>query len=229
MWIWLAFVLLFFSLPQSKPVGYAMAVLFPLAWLVADAVVSREKSRTGVSFVVVASATCAVLICCIAVAYVSLAVRSDNISIALMLKKLRSPDDPVVFVGEYFFDIPLAARLTEPVPVISNWHDPTIVRHDNWKRELAEAASFAPGVAATVLVDAGQGFALRCGSRPLWIVSDHGDDAWVTALPGVVNIERSRRASLWRVGAKGCAQSPDPSGGAVPVSPPGRPAKAGHE
>ena len=36
MWISVGVVILFFSLPTSKPVGYAMPVLFPLAFLVAE-------------------------------------------------------------------------------------------------------------------------------------------------------------------------------------------------
>ena len=78
----------------------------------------------------------------------------------------RAPGDPVVFVDEYFFDVPLHARLRDPVPVIADWHDPDIVERDNWRRELAEAAPFAPERAAALLVDARQGFraALRQGA-----------------------------------------------------------------
>jgi hypothetical protein len=127
---------------------------------------------------------------------------------------LRAPGDPVVFVDEYFFDIPLHAHLSDPVPVISNWHDPAIDRRDNWKRELAEAAPFAPAVAASVLVDAERGFALRCGPRPLWAVVKSDNEAGVAAFAGATRVEVSNRAALWRLGNAGCL--PAPTGPARP-------------
>src|ERR1019366_1904290 len=139
MWTWLIVVLVFFSIPQSKPVGYMMAVIFPVAYLVADAVASRTRDGAG--------AAVAALICIATVAYYSLAYHRDNTALARTLLRLRAPGDPVVFVGEYFFDIPLHARLAEPVPVISDWHDPSIAKQDNWRRELVESAPFAPAVA----------------------------------------------------------------------------------
>ena len=47
MWVWLAAVLVFFSIPQSKPVGYAMPMLFPLAALCADALLGQTRAGPG--------------------------------------------------------------------------------------------------------------------------------------------------------------------------------------
>ncbi len=205
MWIWLVVVLGFFSIPQSKPVGYAMAVLFPLAALVADAVARATSDGRGRAFRRASiSAAIAALICLGAVAYFSLAYDRDNTALARTLLRLRAPGDPVVFVDEYFFDIPLHARLSDPVAVISNWHDPAINRRDNWKRELAEAAPFAPAVAASVLVDAEQGFAPRCGTKPLWVVVKSDNETGVAAFAGATRVAVSNRAALWRLGNDGC-------------------------
>ncbi len=205
MWVWLVVVLLFFSIPQSKPVGYAMAVLFPLAALIGDAVVARlcaggPRARPAA----LASAGIAVVICLVAVGWSSATYARDNTAIARTLARLRAPGDRLVFVKEYFFDVPLHARLAEPVPVIDEWHDLAIAQRDNWRRELAEAAPFTPTLAAALLVDAEHGFALRCGA-PLWVLVKSGDDAPVAALPGAVRVEVSNRVALWRVAAADCA------------------------
>jgi 4-amino-4-deoxy-L-arabinose transferase-like glycosyltransferase len=210
MWAWLIVVLLFFSIPQSKPVGYSMAVLFPLAVLIADAVAARlREGIAGARPLALASAAVAVAICLFAVAYSSATYDRDNTAIARTLARLRAPGDRVVFVKEYFFDIPLHARLADPVPVIGDWSDPAFAQRDNWRRELAEAAPFAPALAATLLVDAGHGFALRCGA-PLWVLVKSGDEAPVAALPGAVRVEVSNRVALWRVAAADCAKAASP-------------------
>jgi 4-amino-4-deoxy-L-arabinose transferase-like glycosyltransferase len=205
MWAWLIVVLLFFSIPKSKPVGYSMAVLFPMAALVADAVVARLRAGgTWARRLAWASTTIAVIICLVAVAWSTATYDRDNTAIARTLARLRAPGDRVVFVKEYFFDIPLHARIAEPVPVIDNWQDPAIATRDNWRRELAEAAPFAPTLAQALLVDAEHGFALRCGA-PLWVLAKLGDDAPVAALPGATRVEASKRVVLWRVPAAACA------------------------
>ncbi len=206
MWTWLAVVLVFFSIPQSKPVGYAMPVLFPLAALAADAIAAHTRQGTArAPWLAPASAALAALICVSAVAYYAIYYKGDNTALAHLLQRLRAPGDPVVFVGEYFFDIPLHARLAEPVPVISQWHDPAIALRDNWKRELAEAAPFAPALAATLLVDAEHGLALRCGKAPLWAIAKTDNVALVAALPGATQVTIGRnQVSLWRVPPGGC-------------------------
>jgi 4-amino-4-deoxy-L-arabinose transferase-like glycosyltransferase len=206
MWTWLVVVVAFFSIPQSKPIGYMMAVLFPIAYLVADALARLSRDGAGRAFALaITSVAASALICVALLAYFSLAYDRDNTALARTLLRLRAPGDPVVFVGEYFFDIPLHARLPGPVPVISDWHDPGIAKQDNWKRELAEAAPYAPAVAAAVLVDARQGFALRCGPAPVWVVATSDAESGVAALPGATRVELSHRVALWRVGAGGCA------------------------
>ena len=206
MWTWLAVVLVFFSLPQSKPSGYAMPVLFPVAWLAADAWQAlRARSPAIARRWQRGSIVVAVLLClgAVFVGSARFGFARDNSALAETLRTLRAPGDPVVFVGEYFFDVPMLARLGEPVPVTSDWAVPPT--RDNWKRELAEAAPFAPALAATLLVDAAHGFVLRCGARPLWLVARHDDEATVAAVPGAVRVETGKRASLWRVAPADCA------------------------
>ena len=206
MWAWLITVLAFFSVPQSKPIGYAMPVLFPIAALVAEAIVTRLRPGAGrARMAAIACAVLAVLICVGAIVQVRLTYDRDNTELARTLARLRAPGDPVVFIGEFFFDIPLHARLVEPVPVISDWNDPEIARRDNWRRELTEAAPFAPALAATLLVDTQRGLDLRCGKKPLWVVVKSEGEAVVAALPGATREAQSNHVAVWRLAPADCA------------------------
>ena len=208
MWTWLLGILVFFSIPQSKPVGYSMPVLFPIAFLAADALhAAWHNGRVAPRRLVQASFAVALLICLGAAIGSALTYDRDNTKLARVLLKERAEGDPVVFVGEYFFDIPLHARLKSPVPVTSDWRDPKIVLRDNWRRELAEAAPFMPELASTLLVDAPRGFALRCGTKPLWAVVKVDAEGTVAAVPGATRVAESNRGVLWRIAPASCAAS----------------------
>ncbi len=129
----------------------------------------------------------------------------DHTPLARALVAARAPGDPVVFVDEYFFDVPVLAHLDKPVPVIADWLDPKIEQRDNWRRELAEAARFAPDAAARLLVDPTHGFALRCGTSPLWVVVKNQDEPLVAAQRDAVRVVASRHAALWRLAPQNCA------------------------
>ncbi len=207
MWTWIAVVVAFFSLPQSKPVGYVMPVLFPVAALAGMALARR--ARNGAAF---ASLALAVLVCVVAIV---VAVRSesrrDNVAIAQALRDARSPGDPVVFYGDFYFDLPIHARLEAPVVVASRWDDPDIGRSDNWKRELSEAAPFDRATADRVLLDKKHALALRCGSRPLWVFAEDDGNRELAATPGARRLAESHRVSLWRLDATGCAPNAAPA------------------
>ena len=217
MWIWLATVVVFFSLPESKPVGYIMPALFPLAFLVAEpALAAWRDTRVAWRGTAVASLAVALAICVGAVGWMATRYQRHNTALARTLHAVRAPQDPVVFVGEYFFDVPLLARLTAPVPVISDWNDPTIPKRDNWRRELSEAGQFDRARAAAVLVDAQRGFALRCGNAPLWVLVKRQDEAPVAALADAVRVASSNGASLWRLAPQACQPPVAAVGGGRP-------------
>ena len=210
MWTWLVSVVFFFSLPESKPVGYAMPVLFPLAFLIAEPVLAAGRGGAGARRLVVASIGAAAAVCLLAVAWAATRYDRDNTALAHALRQLREPGEPIVFVNEYFFDIPLHARLEDPVPVIADWSAAKVGERDNWRRELAEAAPFAPRTAAAVLVDATRGYALRCGKARLWAVAKLKDDALLAAQPAATRVLASNRAVLWRLAPLPCTAGSTP-------------------
>ena len=205
MWVWVVGVTVFFSIPQSKPVGYVMPLLFPLAALAADAMVrhlrtgSLRARRAAVGTAALAALLCLALVFGIAANY-----RHDDTALARTLRELRAPQDPVVFVGEYFFDVPFHARLSAPVRIVSDWRDPTISQRDNWQHELRDAATFAPTLASTLLVDAEQGLAVHCGAPPLWALAKEGASRTIAARAEATRIATSNEVTLWRLGPVAC-------------------------
>ncbi len=208
MWVWLLTVLVFFSIPRSKPLGYALPALFPLGALAADACVAwlRERSTRRPRGPLVTAAVAAVLAVAVVI-YSALTYTRDNTALARQLAQLRKPGEPVVFWRDYFFDVPYHAHLLEPVAVVSNWRDPAIATHDDWRRELTEAAAFAPELAPRLLVDER---VLRdgCGKPPTWVVATKEAHGEMASIRGAVRVSVSKRNELWRV--------------AFPASPPSR-------
>ena len=164
MWAWLLGVLLFFSLPSSKLAGYILPALPPLAWLAADGLRGVSRARVG------ALVAMAVLMCGIGLGVAQR--QNENRStqaLADVLLRERQPTEPLVFMGRYYYDLPLLARLREPVPVIDDWSDPAIARSDDWHRELADAARFAgPARAEATLLPPQVAQALGCGT---WVLA----------------------------------------------------------
>jgi hypothetical protein len=207
MWIWVAVVAVFFSIPQSKPVGYIMPLLFPIAALAADAVASRLRGgSTRAVQATLGSAALAAFLCLAVVFGIAFNYHHDDTVLARTLKHLRGAHDPVVFVGEYFFDVPYHARLNAPVRVVGDWHDPAIVRHDSWRHELVDAAAFAPALAGSLLVDADEALALRCGARPLWVLAKDDASRPIAAFADATRIATSNEVTLWRFAPRSCGR-----------------------
>ncbi len=205
MWVWLVAVTVFFSIPQSKPVGYIMPLLFPLAALAGDAVLSRlQRGSPRARQTAAGSAALAALLCLAIVFGIAANYRHDDTALARTLRELRGAQDPVLFVGDYFFDVPFHARLGAPVRIVSDWRDPTISQRDNWQHELLDAATFAPTLASTLLVDAEQGLAVHCGAPPLWVLAKEGASQMIAAHAGATRITTSNEVTLWRLGSGAC-------------------------
>ncbi len=201
MWIWFAVVVAFFSIPESKPIGYMMAALFPLAFLVADAVCLGGKLGSRIAAVSAGIAAFASL------AYVlvsGLSYDGDNRVLGRTLGLLRRAGEPVTFVGNYYYDVPIYAHLVRPVRVVGRWSDPEFTKPDDWRRELAEAASFAPGHGEAILVTRAAGFEVPCG-HALWVVTRAGGPR-PAELSQADHILESNGAVLWRLAARPCAR-----------------------
>ena len=210
----------FFSLPSSKLVGYALPALAPWCALLACGVALRASrsvhpTRTGTAWR--ASLATAVLLCGVGMAaLIWKAPHSNRAAAEVLAAQLqRAPDDRVVMVDEYLYDVPFYANLKRPVLIASSWSDPDLPKRDNWRKELFDAARFAPGLGRTVLWPLERLGSLPCSSAAAWFLIEPQHAPRVLSLPGASRVYVDAHTELWRAPGRPCQ--------AVPVTTPAAP------
>ena len=198
LWIWLVVIVLFFSLPKSKIVGYILPVLPPAAALLARIwndwqASARLKARffaglLSISLVLAGAANWA------AGQY---SLKQSSRDVALLLRCAAQADEPVYTAGGYPYDLPFYARLQHPMLVVEDWASARQNSGDNWRRELFEAADFEPATGQVLLAPPA---ALETAPAGAWLVTPRSftppgsKDAWQ-------NVFQGRGWSLWLASA----------------------------
>ncbi len=202
LWLWwVVAIVLFFSLPHSKLVGYVLPALPAWAALLAWAAAPGRRwplAAAGGALLCIGAAT----------AFAGLAYRSNR-DTAQTLARLARPTDVVVFVDASFYDVPIYAALAQPALVASQWDDKAAMHTDNWRKELADAARFDPAQARARLWPLARLAELACRGVTSWYLVDAGRSALLRDVPGVALTLRGRNSELWRAPAQACT-----SGGA---------------
>jgi 4-amino-4-deoxy-L-arabinose transferase-like glycosyltransferase len=230
---WVIAVVGFFSIPSSKLVGYVLPALAPWCALLGLAVAARgrsnreEREATAEHSTLQASTQDpmsrstfgstsrraeawplvmigAAAVCVAIVGVTAWKAPQSNRALALALAVRIEPDDRVVMVDAYFYDVPFYARLSKPVIVASDWADPQLPLHDNWRKELFDAASFDPTLGRDVLRPLDSIDRVACGVGAVWFVVPTPEIARVAALAGAVHVTDGSRAELWRVPGRAC-------------------------
>lgn len=192
---WFAIVLAFFSIPQSKLVGYMLPAVSPLAWLLGDAIVGvgahgfARRNLRGL-----AGAAAAVVVA----AVVSFAIRAPHSArpLALALAQHRVAGEPVIFVDTYPFDFVFYARVRPPIPIVKDWSDPLLERQDAWPRVFLDAAPFSAAGADRTLVDRLPGDWHAQGAARAWVVTGAGA---APPAAGAQQVASTGDSALWRV------------------------------
>ncbi len=195
--LWLATVVVFFSLPDSKLVGYILPALAPLACLIADAA-ARAQGGRKVGRALIATVGCAGVICVAASVYAHYHQPKSHEAIATALRTLKQPGEPVFFLDNYYYDVTFYARLEAPASVVDNW-SPAEVAKDSWRRELVDAQRFAGSQAAHRLLPKRDFAAVLCASPPSWLVGPWPADAEATWLGGHPPVLASGATALWHL------------------------------
>lgn len=142
-WIWIVAILGFFSIPNSKLIGYALPVMPPLALLAAlwwqRHVAPRAWGERLFAMVVGLNLALAVAGQVAAVRYTQ---KHSSLDVAAVLACQVRPSDVVAAVDEYPYDLPFYAQVTRPLEVIQDWDTLRQTAGDNWRRELFEGADF---------------------------------------------------------------------------------------
>jgi hypothetical protein len=107
-------------------------------------------------------------------------------------------------VDQYLYDLPYYARLKSPVIIAGDWADPALPTRDNWRKEVFDAARFAPALGRELLHPLGQLDTLLCGTGTVWFVVSPGGAKQVAALPGVARSFTDARTELWRAERHAC-------------------------
>ena len=204
MLLWVAMVVLFFSLPRSKLLGYVLPAVPPLACLMADGYLTLDPSvQARRLWRLSAGITLALGVG--AVAALSLHPLRSSRELAAVLSAQRGADEPVLMVENYAFDLPFYARLREPVVVVDDWPAARADPRDTWRKELADAGRFAPARAAALLVEP----AALCTTQRSWVVGPSGAQARYPLLAHAVAVASHGDTTLWRVDATGCEGRPN--------------------
>jgi 4-amino-4-deoxy-L-arabinose transferase-like glycosyltransferase len=199
MWIWLVSTLVFFSIPNSKLIGYVMVALPPLGALAAEGLLCA--AGTQVRSWVMRAAAGAVAICAaiLIVADIREEIRDNTRQLAAQLRPLlTSPADPVVVLYSYPFSLPFYLGRPPPLRVVENWRDSRVMQRDTWRRELYEAAAFDPDRGKSLLlVPEDMPLFLACATRPMWLIVAAAREDKLPKI-GLERVAQVGNDSVWR-------------------------------
>ena len=190
---WIAVVVMFFSLPQSKLVGYVLPAVPPLAWLLAEAAGDGRTRAWRVSLVL------AVLLGLGAVAGLGLTGARSTQAIGKALLGARTPAEPVLFYGAYPYDVRFYGALNQPVVVFDDWSSPELAARDNWRKELFDAGRFAPAEARRWLSERSALPTWLCTQPSLWLVVAQDEAGRVGVLRGLAPRALAEGLGLWHI------------------------------
>lgn len=220
--VWAAVIVVFFSLPQSKLVGYVLPALPPLAALLALLMLAGRRVAEGddghAGLPAAGRLTLAVAALLCAAAAVALGLRPPGPSsreAAAVVRAQGGVGDGVLFVDNYLYDFGFYSGRPPPLAVLGDWRPDVALARDDWRKELAEAARFAPARAAAVLLDEAGAQRLLCGHAQTWVLSRRDDAARHLPLLAGLSPAQHGGVRLWRV-ARPASCLPAPSRSTLP-------------
>ncbi|CAN7750754.1 glycosyltransferase family 39 protein [Variovorax sp. LjRoot290] len=198
MLIWCVCIVLFFSIPRSKLIGYVLPALPPLAHLIARAVPAAMKGPGPLSRPLGWTAALSGLLCLASIAFVGVYVVQPGHRLRLPAGVAVAPGDQVLMLDAYYYELPFNWALRQPVMVATDWTPAVVERRDDWRKELHDAARFEPERGSTLLVDTFRLHDALCVPRATWLI---GPSNAVLAHPWLAQarlVAVSREAAVWR-------------------------------
>ncbi|MFW8567163.1 ArnT family glycosyltransferase [Orrella sp. 11846] len=202
MLIWIVIIVLFFSLPASKLIGYAVPVVPALSVLIAEAIVAclhgSRTQRDLRAFAITAMAGFAM--CLIAlIAFMFANNHSSKEPVAVFKSQIQA-EDQFVYLDVYPFDLAFYTGHPNPAWVIFPWsHLPA---GDTWRNELHEAAEFSPMLGGGTLIEPAQLLPLLCqsGDRTYWLTGEPHEVNGREWLANLEPIAKKRNGQLfWKL------------------------------
>jgi hypothetical protein len=196
---WFLVVFIFFSLPNSKLVGYVLPLVIPAAYFLALPFVDRlwgpQRARAIKTFSL--SLLASLGICVTAVLVMMFFPQPSTKGLAQQLESRYESSDKIVMLDRYRYDLNFYLGTAKTSIVVADWNDPDLQKTDNWRRELFEAGQFTPDTAQRLLITRQELREKLCGKRAiaLWLIGDdksperHG---YLTDLPVTIQDGRLR-------------------------------------
>jgi len=206
---WLLVVLVFFSIPASKLVGYIQPVLPALAALVAEVIVvgmmradKRSDRRTRAFALTLSSAA---VMCVVANVLSTHYAKPNNVAIGLQARPEFRPGDTLIALRYFPYDLPMALRSRKAVWVVEDWNRPDIAKRDNWRKELYDAGQFDQAAMREALISEAEMQRRMCAApdgQGFWIWADpsEGSDRY-KILQGLAPRYAARHGGLWYIEA----------------------------
>jgi 4-amino-4-deoxy-L-arabinose transferase-like glycosyltransferase len=150
--IWFFLILVFFSIPASKLIGYTVPALVPLAVLVAEGLWAIRQARgSAFTLAVIRGFVVGSAIACVVGLMVFRFIQKDSANDAgAAVAAQWKADDTLVYLRAYPFDLPFYVGNRTSAWVVENW--PSLPKRDNWRNELVDAAKFNPSIGNVVLI-----------------------------------------------------------------------------
>lgn len=205
-WIWVGAILAFFSIPNSKLVGYILPVMPPLALLAAlgwERVMAR-RVRANAVFIALCAVNIALALGLVTqVGKVTRTSRTEDVARVLACE--ARPTDTIYTTGAFPYDLPFYAQTTRPLVVLADWAHLRQKTGDGWERELFEGADF-DAQAAQVLQHPDQ--LAQAGTKPgNWFVA-RSDNRMADSLPDWQRFYQGAGWVLYRSGSQLAPESP---------------------
>lgn len=220
MLVWFGVVVVFFSLPSSKLIGYIFPAVPPLAYLLAEPLLFglTPPQEAGASVRIGVTLFVACLLCLVFVVAVVHLDQGSSRNLAGQVRPMFTANDQLVMLDEYPYDLPFYLGTRKPSWVVSDWQAPDIAVKDNWRKELYDAGRFAPDEARLRLLTPSRLTAQICvytaGSVWLWGETRRASQ-WPFLQDAATSIYSEGKKSLWRLAraangrARFCAEMPN--------------------
>lgn len=199
--VWIAVVVIFFSLPQSKLIGYILPALPPLAVLIAG----RARpwlDRPARRYRVLATAALSATLCLGVVGFFALNHPKSSRELARSIASMRLPGEGLAFVDGYVYDLPFYLRQVGPVFVVADdWRPAAVAQHDDWRRELADAGNFVDAAARARLLDP---YGLRealCAGQVAWVIAPLDTASRQPMLAATAPVFAAGKRAAWHLDA----------------------------
>lgn len=191
---WAAVVVLFFSLPRSKLIGYVLPALPPLAAGIARIAAAGTAGRR----LLAPTAGFAALACLGSVVLAARLGTPPDATLRLPAGQAIATGDRVVMLDQYFYELPLYWRLPAPATVAADWRPEVAQARDNWRKELADAAAFDPAAAMRLLQPVEAQPASICGVARTWVIGAPDAQRIAPWVLGMGLVSFNAHLAVWR-------------------------------